>query len=294
MVAYENGNNGMVMPVGPMSYGGGNGGFDFGGGNGAWWVLIWFMFIAMNGGRWGNYGGGGGYDSMIPFIMGNNNTCNDVQRGFDQQAIMSGINQNNNAIVGLGNQICNSFSQAEISANARQMADMNQNFQNQISTLQQFNNMQSQFSTCCCNQQLASERLNATILSENCEDRNALAQAMMNLNQQNTANTQRLIDTITSSTQGVYNKICQLELNAKDDKIADLQRQLSASDTRAELNALRGAIINDNAMQTNALENYLRPQANPAYIVQNPNCCPNQNFNQCYNGGCCPNNGYAA
>ena len=38
--------------------------------------------------------------------------------------------------------------------------------------------------------------------------------------------------------------------------------------------------------QTAALENYLNPQARPAYIVQNPNCC---NYNGYYNGGCCGN-----
>lgn len=280
MISTENGNN-MVMPVSPMMGGYGGNGFGFGDGNGAWWILLFFIFAAMGGNGWGGFGGG----NMMPWMLSSNNTNNDVQRGFDQAALTSGINNLNNTVTngfsGVNQNLCNGFAQAEISANARQMADMNQNFSNQIATMQQSNQIQNQIAQYNSDSRLATAQLTATVLSENCEDRNALNQALMTLTAANTANTQRLIDTVTASSQGLYDKICQIEMNAKNDKINDLQRQLTASDTRAEINALRGAILNDNALQTNVLENYLRPQANPAYIVQNPNCCPNNGF------GCC-------
>lgn len=284
-----NTNDGMVMPVSPMNYGFSNNGF--GDGNGAWWILLFFIFAAMGGNGFGNGFGGG----MNPWQF--NNTNNDIQRGFDQAELTTGINNLNssvtngfagvnqnlcNGFAGVNQGIANGFAQAEIANNTRQIADMNQSFSNQIANMQQMNALQSQLAQCCCDNRLATANLNATILSENCADRNALSEAMMNLTAANTANNQRLVDTINTATQGVYNKICQLEMDAKNDKINDLQRQLTASDTRAEINALRGAILNDNAVQTNTLENYLRPQANPAYIVQNPNCCASQY----YNGGC--------
>ena len=294
MISTENGN--MVMPVSPMMNGANNG-FGFDNGNGAWWILLFFIFAAMGGNGWGNNFGGGG---AMPYIL-NNSTNNDVQRGFDQAALTNGIgnlstamtngfagvNQNLcSGFAGVNQGVANGFAQAEIANNARQIADMNQNFQSQIANMQQMNALQSQFAQCCCDNRLATANLTATVLSENCADRNALAEAMMNLTMSNNANTQRLVDTVTNSTQGLYNKICQIEMDGKNDRIADLQRQLTAADTRAEIAALKGAILNDNTAQTNTLENYLNPPARPAYIVQNPNGCNCNNYypNPCCNG----------
>lgn len=298
MISTENGN--MVMPVAPM-YGGGynnNGGFGFDNGNGAWWILLFFIFAAMGGNGWSNNSCGGG--GAMPYIL-NNSTNNDVQRGFNQAALTNGIgnlstamtngfagvNQNLcSGFAGVNQGVANGFAQAEIANNARQIADMNQNFQSQIANMQQMNALQSQFAQCCCDNRLATANLTATVLSENCADRNALAEAMMNLTISNNANTQRLVDTVTNSTQGLYNKICQIEMDGKNDRIADLQRQLTAADTRAEIAALKGAILNDNTAQTNTLENYFNPPARPAYIVQNPNGCNCNNYypNPCCNG----------
>lgn len=294
MISTENGN--MVMPVSPMMNGANNG-FGFDNGNGAWWILLFFIFAAMGGNGWGNNFGGGG---AMPYIL-NNSTNNDVQRGFDQAALTNGIgnlstamtngfagvNQNLcSGFAGVNQSVANGFAQAEIANNTRQIADMNQNFQSQIANMQQMNALQSQFAQCCCDNRLATANLTATVLSENCADRNALAEAMMNLTMSNNANTQRLVDTVTNSTQGLYNKICQIEMDGKNDRIADLQRQLTAADTRAEIAALKGAILNDNTAQTNTLENYLNPPARPAYIVQNPNGCNCNNYypNPCCNG----------
>lgn len=76
----ENGGTAMTMPVAPMGNGYGNGGLF--GGDGAWWLIILLLF-ANNG--WGNgFGFGGG---AMPMMMGQN----DVQRNFDQSAVMNGI-----------------------------------------------------------------------------------------------------------------------------------------------------------------------------------------------------------
>lgn len=296
MISTENGN--MVMPVSPMMNGS-NGGFGFDNGNGAWWILLFFIFAAMGGNGWGN-NSSNGCGGAMPYIL-NNSTNNDVQRGFDQAALTNGIgnlstamtngfagvNQNLcSGFAGVNQGVANGFAQAEIANNARQIADMNQNFQSQIANMQQMNALQSQFAQCCCDNRLSTANLTATVLSENCADRNALTEAMMNLTISNNANTQRLVDTVTNSTQGLYNKICQIEMDGKNDRISDLQRQLTAADTRAEIAALKGAILNDNTTQTNTLENYLNPPARPAYIVQNPNGCNCNNYypNPCCNG----------
>lgn len=229
----------MVMPVSPMYGNGGNGGF---GGDG-WWIILLLLVL---GGR--GFGTGGG-NSAIPFMY----TNNDVQRGFDQSAIMSSLTGINSAVTsGFGDVqtalcngfagVANGFAQAEIAGNARQIADLQQMFA-----------LQSQLSTCCCENRAATADLKYTIATEACANR---ANA--------TANTQTILD-----------KLCQLELDAKNDKIADLERQLTAANLAASQTAQTGTILADNARQTLALEQYLNPVPIPAYVVQNPNCCTN-------------------
>ena len=265
--------NDMVMPVTPMSYGnGGSNGFGWGG-DGAWWLLVLFLFAANgNGFGWGNGMNGGG---MLPYLT--NNTNNDVQRGFDQQAIISGINGVNQSVNGVNQALCNGFAgvnstiangfaASEAADNARQIANLQQTF-----------SLQSQLAQCCCDNRLATANLNSTILSENCADRAALSDGIRDIISNQTANTQALINQTTQAVQGVYDKICQLELNAKNEKISELQNQLTAANTAALVGAQTSRVLADNAAQTQALEQYL----NPAYVVQNPNCCGNY-----YNTGC--------
>lgn len=289
-MSYSTTGNDMVMPVAPMGNGGNNG---FGwGGDGAWWLLVLFLFAANgNGFGWGNGMNGGG---MLPYLT--NNTNNDVQRGFDQQAIMTGIN-------GISSNLCNGFAgvnqslysgfagvnatinsgfnAAESANNARQIANMQQAFNSQTAITGGLTGLQSQLSQCCCDNRLATANLNSTILSENCADRQALSDGVRDIIANQTANTQALINQTTQAVQGVYDKICQLELNAKNDKILDLQNQLTAANTAALVGANTSRVLADNAAQTQALEQYLNPAPIPAYVVQNPNCCSNQYYNGC-------------
>lgn len=286
----ENG-NGMVMPVAPMGGYGGSGCCDGFGGNGAWWLLVLFLFAANgNGFGWGGNGFGGG----MPYLM-NNNTNADIQRGFDQQAIMgatgdinsnlmsgfSGVNQALcNGFAGVNATVSNGFSAAESANNARQIANMQQAFNAQTAVTAGLSGVQSQLAQCCCDNRLATANLQSTILAENCADRAALSDGIRDLLTNQTANTQALINTTNQAVQGVYDKICQLELNAKNEKIADLQNQLTMANLAASQTAQTARILADNAAQTTALEQYLNPVPIPAYQVQNPNCC-SANWSTC-------------
>ena len=230
----------------------GNNGFGGGwGGDGAWWLIILFLF--MFNGNWGNGYGNGGVGS-------------EVQRGFDQSAVMGGINGINstltggfvdtaaalcNGFAGVNGAIANGFAQAEIAANSRQMADMNQNFA-----------LQSQLAQCCCNNQLASADLKYTIATENCADRTALNEGVRDILESQNNGIQRILDTM-----------CQDKIDAKNERIADLERQLTMANLAASQGAQTAAILANNEAQTNALEQYLAPVPRPAYIVQNPNGC---------------------
>ena len=247
----ENGTGGMVMPVSPYGNGGG---FGFGNDGGLFWLLVLFLFgFAGNG--WGNGFGGGG-------------TQGEVQRGFDQQAIMGGINGINGAVTaGFGNvqnALCNGFAQAEIAANARQMADMNQAFAAQTTMSQGFNSLASQFANCCCDTRANIADLRYTVATENCADRSAISDGIRDILTSQNANTQRILD-----------QMCNDKIDQKNETIAQLRSQINELSRVASQNAQTAAIIANNEAQTTALEQYLAPVPKPSFIVQNPNCCGN-------------------
>ena len=266
----ENGMNTtmLVSPAGGAPYYGGNGGGfgNFGGDNG-WWIILLLLLVA---GGWNNGGGFGGNGGAMPYIM---NTGDNVQRGFDQSAIMSGLGDISGNLYGLQNSICqgfagvnagiaNGFAQAEIAENARQMANMNQMF-----------GLSQQFANCCCENRLGISNLQSTILAENCADRAAISDGIRDVITNQTNNTQRILD-----------QLCADKIDAKNEKIADLERQLTMANLQASQTAQTAQILADNGRQTTALEQYLNPVPIPAYLVQNPNCC-NQNSCGC-NTGC--------
>lgn len=246
-------NNGMYMPVAPAYAN--NGGFGFGGDN-AWWIIILLIFM----GGWGNgWNGNGG-----------NGIGSEVQRGFDQATLTNGIsgitNGMNSGFTGVQTALCsgfagvnagiaNGFAQAEIAANSRQMADMNQQFA-----------LQSALQQCCCDNRAATADLKYTVATEACADRNAVSSALQQVIAANNASTQRILD-----------QMCNDKIDAKNETIAQLRQQLQMAELASTQNAQTAQILANNEAQTAALERYLAPTPIPAYMVQNPNCCGWQN-----------------
>lgn len=244
----ENGSGtNFTMPVQP--YGGNGYGGDFFGGNGAWWLIVLLLF-ANNG--WGNgfgFGGGG--------MMANVN--NDVQRGFDQSAIMGSLN-------GITGAISNGFANAEISrCNA------------QTNVLQTLNNLGMSLQNCCCENRAGLADLKYTVATENCADRTALSEGLTNMMMANNANTQAIVNATNAGIQTVMDKICQLELAGKDQQIANLTAALNDANRRAESKDEIAQIMAGQRALANEVEQYVLPTPRPAYVVQNPNCCT-QNF----------------
>ena len=243
---------------------GNNGGSGFGwGGDGGWWLILLFLF-AFNGG-WGN-GFGGGNGGFMPWMYaGQTNTNNDVQRGFDQNYVMTGINGIQSAVnSGFGNvstQLCNGFAgvnqavsngfaQAEIAANSRQMADMNQMF-----------GLQSALQNCCCENRAATA------------DRAAVGDALQNVSAQNAANTNALLTALNGGIQSIKDQLCSDKIEQKNDTIAQLRSELMYARGQASQDVQTGAISAGQRALANEIEQYVSPKAVPAYIVQNPNCC---------------------
>lgn len=262
MALTDNGGNEMVMPVAPM-YGGGNGGFGGWGGDNGWWIILLFLFAL---GGWGNgFGGGYGNGGAMPYIM-NSTTNADVQRGFDQQAVMSGISGIQSGISGLSTQLCNStgdiqqslcngfagvnatvnsgFANAETAATARQMANMNQMFGAQTAMMQGFNGLQSQFADCCCENRLGLADLKYTVATENCADRT-----------QSMQNTRDVIDAINRGNQGIMDKLCALELDGVKNQLAQAQRENVGLQNQLNMAALRESQTAQNAFISQGFAN---------------------------------------
>ena len=266
----ENGGIPATMLVSPSGMGGYSAyqGNEFGGAG--WWIILLIILFA---GGWnnGNGFGGNGTGNLYPWM----NQAEITTGGFQNQMLNDNVTSIRDGISGISAQMCNSFADmaqtvtggfanAETAANARQMANMNQAFAAQTAMAQGFNQLGSQFANCCCENRLASADLKYTIATENCADRYEAAQ-----------NTRDIIENCNRNNQAVLDKLCQLELDGKNDRIADLERQLTMANLAASQTAQTGRILADNAAQTVALEQYLNPAPIPAYVVQNPNCCTN-------------------
>lgn len=204
--------NGFFMPVAPAYSG--NGGM-FGGTGGDWFA--WLILVLLIGGNgWGM--GGFGMGGMMPWLMGGLggmgagfgldylypwlNNSQHISDGFRDQYLNTqigdlrtdvnrGFGDVQLGMSGLGRQICetgngitqalnNGFSSAEIAANGRQMANMQQNF-----------GLQTQVGD-----------LKYTVATEACADRAAVSGAL---------NT--ILTHIDQKVQGVHDKLCQLELD---------------------------------------------------------------------------------
>ena len=234
-----------------------NGGFGFNG-DGAWILILFILILA---GGWGGYGfnGGGGGAGYVTA---------DVQRGFDQSAVINGL-------TGIAGAINTGFSNAEVSrcnaqANILQTLNNNQgNLSNQLNTIAM--NQQN----CCCENRAGLADLKYTVATEACADRNAVASALRDVIASNTANTQAILD-----------KLCQQEIDALKAQNQELQMQSYLANLAASQNAQTGQILTDNAAQTTALLRALNPAPIPAYVVANPYGC------NCANSCGCGTNGF--
>lgn len=249
--------NAMVMPVTPM-YGNGNGGFGFGG-DWAWILLL--LLIGGNGWGFGGYGAGAADGAVLYPWM---NQSNQINGGFRDQMLNDNITSIRDGIGDISTQLCNGFAgvnagvangfaQAEIAANGRQIANMQQAFGTQTAMSQGFNQLGSQFADCCCENRLGLADLKYTVATENCADRT-----------QSMQNTRDIIDAQTRGTQAILDKLCALELDGVKGQLAQAQRenvglqnQLNMATMQASQNAQNALIQQGFSDEVDALYNRL-------------------------------------
>lgn len=231
----ESNGNGFYMPVAPAY--GGNGGFGNGfGGDWAWIILLLLLGWGNNG--FGGNGGYGGGNALYPWM----NQADLTTSGFQNQMLNDNITSIKDGINGISTQLCNGFANIEQGANTRQMANMQSIF-----------GVQSALQECCCENRANIADLKYTVATENCADRTAAYQ-----------NTRDIIDSQTNGTRAILDKLCQLELDgvkaqvdAKNDRIAELQTQLNMANLRESQTAQNALISQGFANEVDALYNRL-------------------------------------
>ena len=254
-------NGGYAYPVYPMMGGFGNGGLGGFGGDGAIWIIL---IIALLGGFNNGNGGFGGYgnNDFAWLSNGQKDIMTNTNNGFDTLHLSNQLEGTRDGIYSLSNQLCNStasinsnvsngFYNAEIAANNRAVNQMQDTFA-----------LSRQFADCCCENRLGVQDLKSTVISENCSDREVLRQIGQDILVNQTANTQKIID-----------EIFRDRLDEKDDKIAELNRQLQMADLRASQIAQTQAITSN---IYNELKNCPVGTV-PVYGSQPIFTCPNNN-----------------
>ena len=289
MALNDESGTGMVMPVAPM-YGGGygmmnGGGFGGFGGDNGWWIVL--LFILLAGGRgWGGFGGGYGDGGTV--VVDNNGGA--VQRGFDQAAVMSGVNGIQSSISDVQTALCNGFAgvnatvnagfaNAETAANARQIANMQTAFAGQTAMIGGFNNIAAELANCCCENRLGTADLKYTIATENCADRAALSDGVRDI-----------IAAQNAGIQSIKDQLCADKIDAKNDLIAQLRQELLFARGQASQDVQTATLRAGQVAEVDALYDRLSSCPVPAMPVYGMTPIFNCNGN---NGGCgCGNSGF--
>ena len=249
MALTDGDSNGLVMPVSPM-YGGGNSGFGMGG-DWAWIILLLLLGWGNNG--FGGYGGMGGFAADGAALYPWMNQAEITSGGFRDQMINSNITSIRDGISDISTQLCNGFAgvnagvangfaQAEIAANGRQMASMNQNFGLQTSLLQGFNALGSQFADCCCENRLA-----------NCQTQNIIQNEGNATRFADASNTRDILTAISGGIQSIKDQLCADKIDAKNDEISQLRQELLYARGQASQDVQTAALRQSDATTANQL-----------------------------------------
>ena len=221
------------------------------GGDGAWWLIVLFLFVFCGWGNngWGNNGNGGGYTATAA-------TQADIQRGFDNSAVISKLD-------GINNGLCDGFYAVNngmltgfngINTNIMQTGFGIQQAINAdtVANMQNTNALQAQLANCCCETREAIQGVNYNMAQNTCALQNTM-----------NSNTRDIIDNQNAGTRAVLDYLCAKENADLRDKVQKLELAASQSAQNAYIAANQEA-------QTAELIRRISPMPVPSYAVPAP------------------------
>lgn len=214
--------------------------------NGGDWILLLILFAIFGNG----FGGFGSNSSRIA-------TQSDVQRGFDTSAIIGKLDGINNGLCdgfyAVNNSLMNGFNGID-----KEICNLGYNLQN-----------------CCCQTQRAIDSVNYNMATNTCALQNTINYS-----------TRDIIDNQNANYRAIHDELVANKIETKNDRIAELQQQVTALQFSASQQAQNAFITANQEAQTAELIRRLGKDCpTPSFIVPNPHCCYQPNLNNY--GGCC-------
>lgn len=215
-------------------------------GNDSWaWIVILLLF-GYGGRGFGGFGGGQGGYGMPCGVPA---TQADLAAGFNNSAVLSGIN-------GIDSALCQGFNGINTAI-----------LQSGYNTQTNINGLSHQLADCCCATQRAIDGVKYENATNTCAIQNTI---------QNT--TRDVIDNANANSRAILDFLTQ-------DKIATLTAENQSLKFAASQSAQNAFITANQEAQTAELIRRLgRDCPVPAYVVPNPNCCYNANVT--FGNGC--------
>lgn len=223
----------------------GNNGNNWNDGSWLWFLIVVFAIF----GGWGNgFGGFGG---------ANGGVGSEIQRGFDNQAVVSKLD-------GISNGLCDGFYAMNnsmltgfngINTNIMQTGYGIQQAVNAdtVANMQNANALQSQLANCCCETREAIQGVNYNMATNTCALQNTM-----------NSNTRDIIDSQQAGTRAILDYLCNEKISSLQAENNDLRRAASQDRQSALLTTQMAA-------QTQQIINAVNPAPIPAYTVPNPN-----------------------
>lgn len=160
----------------------------FGGGFGGFDNGWWIILLLLCG--WGGMGGfGGGFGGDVYPWLNNSQNIND---GFRDQMLQTTISNGFGDILG--------------AINSNEVASLNRSFAEQTANSQGFSSIASQLAQCCCDNRLATSQTQNIVQAEGAATRLA----------------------IQNQTQAILDKMCQDKIDAKNEKIVELNNRINS------------------------------------------------------------------
>lgn len=237
----------------------------WGDGNGWWVLIILFALFGGWGNGWGNNGSSNGAGTTAAAADAIDAS---LQRGFDNQSVMNKLNGIESGLCdgfyAMNTGLLNGFNNVSNTVQQGDFAIQNAVNNGTVSNMQSANAIQSQVAQGFCDQQASDAQTRYDMATNTCAIQNAIAQQTNAITQNDNANYRQLHD-----------ELINIQMNSKDEKIADQQAQIQALNLAASQNA-----------QNNYIINQLRPAAVPAFNVPNPYATYGYGC-YCNSGTCC-------
>ena len=244
----------------------------WGGGSGAWWIIILFLFCFAGFGNAG-FGNNGKYQGTT--------TREEIAYGFDINGLENGVRgiQNGlcdgfytmntgmlNGFAGVQNTMAQGFAGLNTAITGATAGIQNTLQANAIANMQSDNALMAKMQDCCCQNEKLTMQSNYDAVMRACNTDNLISTQFSSLNYNLADQGCQTRRAISDTTRDIIDN-----QNAGVRSILDFLTQDKIAALTSENAALKA--MADNAAQTQAIVNQLKPCPSPAYVVPNSYCC---------------------